>query len=703
MSEVWQPVIFDKTDAAQRAALAELEQDTSLTFLDERETQRIGLRTLLPSPEQSLLEENDRWVYFPWRRTVVAVLGPTAFRHLRLDRNRNKITRSEQNSLGDLTIGIIGLSVGHAIAHTLALEGICGTLRLADFDAIELSNLNRIPASILDLGINKAVVAARRIAEIDPYLRIEIVEDGITEDTIDGFFDGLDLLVEECDSLDVKVLAREAARSRRIPVLMETSDRGLLDVERFDLEPERPVFHGVLGEIDSTRLRGLGARDKIPIVLDQLDAALLSARMAASMVEVSETIETWPQLGGDVQLGGATVAAAVRRFGTGAHLPSGRIRIDLDTHLDALASPHPTRTEELSPTDGADGSPTSSVDPDEAVLDAARRAPSGGNSQPWTLSTDGRTVTIGIDRSRTSTLDIAFRGSCVAVGAAAFNARVAAAAQGRFDGELITDHGVEISLSNRDSEPITDRRLLDGVVGRCTDRELGTAEPLDASVAADVVAAAAAEGGRAVLLTARESISAAADILADADRIRYLTPQLHREMFSELRWPGDPDPDRGIEVSSLGIDDANLSKLEIVKRPDVMALVDAWDAGAALGSDMRDRVLSSSALVVIVVPGSTADHYIRGGYATENVWVTAHLHGLAVQPVSPVFLYARTPEEHQQLSMHRGEALQELNSRFRTLLDITDIESVALVLRLSCAPKSRIYSRRVPVPALGSG
>ncbi|KQU45023.1 hypothetical protein ASG84_12260 [Rhodococcus sp. Leaf278] len=723
MNDVWQPVIFDKTDAAQRAALTELERNTSLTFLDERETQRNGLRTLLPRPEQSILDENDRWVYYPWRKTVVAVLGPTAFRHLRLDRNRNKITRSEQDSLGDLTIGIIGLSVGHAIAHTLALEGICGTLRLADFDDIELSNLNRIPASILDLGVNKAVVAARRIAEIDPYLRIEIVEDGITENTIDGFFDGLDLLVEECDSLDVKVLAREAARSRGIPVLMETSDRGLLDVERFDLEPERPVFHGVLGQIDSTSLRGLGTRDKIPIVLDQLDAALLSPRMAASMVEVSETIETWPQLGGDVQLGGATVAAAVRRFGTGGHLPSGRIRIDLDTHLDALESPRPTRADDISSADDAGGSLPSSFDttvsdptvsdptvfdptvsdPDEAVLDAARRAPSGGNSQPWTLSTDGRTVAIAVDRSRTSTLDIAFRGSYVAVGAAAFNARVAAAAQGRFLGERITDHGVEISLGDHAPEPITDRRLLDGVVGRCTNRELGTAEPLDAGVAADLVAAAAAEGGRAVLLTARDSISAAADVLADADRIRYLTTHLHEDMFSELRWPGDSDPNRGIDVSSLGIDDADLSKLEIVKRPDVMALVDAWDAGAALGSDMRDRVLSSSALAVIVVPGSTAHHYIRGGFATENVWVTAHLRGLAVQPVSPAFLYARTPEEHRELSMHRGEALQELNSRFRALLDITDIESVALVLRIGCAPKTGIYSRRVPVSALGSG
>ena len=699
----WQPVIFDETDTTQRCALEELRRDASLTFLDERETQRNGLRDLLPSPEQSLLDETDRWIYFPWRKTVVAVLGPRSFRHLRLDRNRNKITLDEQNDLGDLTIGIIGLSVGHAIAHTLALEGICGTLRLADFDEIELSNLNRIPASILDLGVNKAIVAARRIAEIDPYLRVEVVEEGLTENTVAEFFDGLDLLVEECDSLDVKVLAREEARSRRIPVLMETSDRGLLDVERFDLEPDRPVFHGVLGEIDFSSLRGLGTREKIPIVLDQLDAALLSARMAASMVEVGETIETWPQLGGDVQLGGATIAAAVRRLGTGAHLPSGRIRIDLDTHLDALATPAPTRRTEPAPPEPSAAVRPSFVDPDALVLHAAQRAPSGGNSQPWTIEIVGRTVRIGVDTSRTSTLDIAYRGSYVAVGAAAFNARVAASAQGRFDSAEITERGVDISLGDGQPGPITDRGLLDGVLGRCTNRELGTGEPLGADVAADLVAAAAAEGGRVVLLSAREAVAEAAEILGEADRIRYLTPQLHREMFSELRWPGDRDPDQGIEVSSLGIDDADLSKLEIVKRPEVMALVDAWNVGAALGSDMRDRVLSSSALAVVVVPGSTAEHYIRGGYATENVWVTAHLHGVAVQPVSPAFIYARTPEEHRQLSVHHAEALQQLTSRFRTLFDLSESESVALVLRLSCAPKTGIYSRRLPVSAPGSG
>ena len=44
--------------------------------------------------------------------------------------------------------------------------------------------------------------------------------------------------------MDIKAILREGARARRIPVLMATSDRGLVDVERFDLEPQRQILHG---------------------------------------------------------------------------------------------------------------------------------------------------------------------------------------------------------------------------------------------------------------------------------------------------------------------------------------------------------------------------------------------------------------------------------------------------------------------------
>jgi hypothetical protein len=244
-----------------------------------------------------------------------------------------------QDRLARLRIGVVGLSVGHAIAYALALEGLCGELRLADFDTIELSNLNRIPATVLDLGLNKGTVVSRRIAELDPYLRLEVVPEGLTVANIEPFIRGLDVVVEECDSLDFKLLVREAARRCRIPVLMETSDRGLLDVERFDLEPDRPLFHGLLGDVQSAELVGLSTRDKVPHILRILEPEQLSSRMAASLVEIGETLTTWPQLGSDVALGAATIAAAVRRLGRGENLPSGRVRIDLEANLDRISEP----------------------------------------------------------------------------------------------------------------------------------------------------------------------------------------------------------------------------------------------------------------------------------------------------------------------------------------------------------------------------
>jgi molybdopterin/thiamine biosynthesis adenylyltransferase len=131
----------------------------------------------------------------------------------------------------------VGLSVGRAIAHTLALEGVCREIRLADFDEIELSNLNRIPTSVFDLGLNKAVAAARRIAELDPYVEVIIDPSGVSLDSTDTFMAGLDIVIEECDSFDVKLAVRDAARRHQIPLIMETNERGLLEIERYDLEP----------------------------------------------------------------------------------------------------------------------------------------------------------------------------------------------------------------------------------------------------------------------------------------------------------------------------------------------------------------------------------------------------------------------------------------------------------------------------------
>jgi tRNA A37 threonylcarbamoyladenosine dehydratase len=102
--------------------------------------------------------------------------------------------------------------------------------------------------------------SAREIAEIDPFLKVECFPEGLRGDSYDPFLvEGgkLDLLIEECDSIDVKIRVRQEARRHHIPVLMDTSDRGLLDIERFDLEPERPIFHGLIDDPDPALLAGL--------------------------------------------------------------------------------------------------------------------------------------------------------------------------------------------------------------------------------------------------------------------------------------------------------------------------------------------------------------------------------------------------------------------------------------------------------------
>ncbi|MDR3663908.1 MAG: Rv1355c family protein [Mycobacterium sp.] len=690
--------LLDPEQSADRAVLQQLRATAGIAFLDHFSTQLAGLRTLRPAPDPDLLSEPQRWAYYPWRRTVVGLLGPRGFRALRLDRNRNNITRPEQDSLGTLTIGVAGLSVGHVIAHTLAAQGICGRLRLADFDELELSNLNRVPATVFDLGVNKSVVAARRIAELDPYLPVEVVAAGLTIDSLDLFLDGLDIAIEECDALDMKALLRVGARDRRIPVVMATSDRGIVDVERFDREPQRPILHGLLGQLDIDLLPGMSSREKVSHVLRHLEAERLSPRTAASLVEIDRTISTWPQLASDVIVGSSAVAEAVRRIGLGEELRSGRCRIDVGSALDQLEEPQIASRSDPPPSEEPANEPLSFTDISGDIVAAAMRAPSGGNVQPWHIDVSPAAVTIRIDPAHTSTLDVAFRASAVAVGAAVYNARIAAASCRVLGPISITDTTAAAPLvatvhlgEDYDAE-LAD--LYPAMLARVTNRHQGKSTPLPDETLTSLTAAAEREGARLQILSDRDDIAAAATILAAADRTRYLTPQLHGEMIAELRWPGDPDPHTGIDVRSLELDAGSLTVLQVLRRPDVMAELASWGAGSALGEDTRDRVLASSALAVVTVTGASLRDYARGGSAVEAVWIEAQRQGFGVQPISPAFLYAHGSDDLHTLSATFANELGSLQSEFASLTRTAADESIALVLRLAETPPASVPTLR---------
>ncbi|WP_423737306.1 ThiF family adenylyltransferase [Chitinophaga caseinilytica] len=345
------PVFFYPDRAADQAALQQLlEAQPYIRVYDElagqlRElvkvqhpTRRLSEAETVAAVEAHLngvpQDQYGVWVFYPWTAKLVHLLGKEEFIALRTSRNMHKITAAERDALQEKKIGVIGLSVGQTIALTLAMERVCGELRLADFDDVELTNMNRLRTTVDNLGMPKVIVAAREIVEMDPYIQVKVYLDGATEANLDDFLTGggkLDILVEECDGVDVKILSRQKARKHRIPVVMDTNDRGMLDIERFDLDPEYPLLHGLIPPIeDLGMLKHLSNEEKIPILGPMAGMADMSPRMKYSLGEIGKTITTWPQLASSVMLGGALVTDTCRRILLDQLKSSGRYYVDFD-------------------------------------------------------------------------------------------------------------------------------------------------------------------------------------------------------------------------------------------------------------------------------------------------------------------------------------------------------------------------------------
>ncbi|WP_124710389.1 Rv1355c family protein [Gordonia insulae] len=681
----------------------ELSRDDTVRVTDTTAQAAIAMGSLLPPVTAELMAEKPTFAYFPWRKALVKIPGPVSYRRLRLDRNRHKLTAADLQRAGELRIGVVGLSVGHAIALTLTLEGLAGELRLADFDSLELTNMNRVPATLFDLDDNKAIVASRRIAEIDPYLSTEVYTEGIVPENIDRFLDGLDIVIEECDSFDVKVLVRQKCRQRGIPVLMETSDGGTLDVERFDLEPDRPLFHGLAGDLRVEDLVGLDRAAITPLAVKVLEPAKVTASMAASAIELGHSVTAWPQLGGDVLLGGATVAAAVRRLVQGKPLRSGRVRFDRDTWLDDIVDPLATTNADTPAPAIAISEPRlDEMSDGELIAHAAARAPSAGNQQPWQIVVDDSSVTIALDPDRTSTLDVEHRASAVAVGAALYNAELAATTRGVLVSTEITGAGdrvagrVVFDPTRQASESPEVGGQLAAALARSTRRGPGDGTPLSSDDLARFVDVSTTDRTRLVAIADRAGLDRYASIVSRSDRLRFLTPALHREMFLELT--ADPSDPVGIDIASLALPPAMAGMLDVLRRPDVMALLDEWDGGEALGRDAAARVESASGVLLLVQQGTRAADYLRAGRTMQQLWIAAEQLGYAVHPMTPTFLYALDDDTARSLSDEHGDELVGLRREMRDAWSLADDEAPTVALRLSRSGMPVEVSRRLSQP-----
>ncbi len=697
----YKPAFFYLNNKASKEEIFNLlKNNPSIIILDEIYGQLEELIKLknpkIKHTEESLSEEIDKhldgtpiqdygvWVYYSWSNRLVHLLDEREFVEVRTNRNQNKITLEEQNILQTKKIGVIGLSVGQSVALTLAMERAVGEISIADYDILELSNLNRIRTGVHTLNLPKTVAVAREIAEIDPFIKVNCFHEGITEDNIEDFLlkgKKLDILIDECDGLDIKFLCRTKAKEYQIPVLMDTSDRGMLDVERFDLEPNRSIFHGLVDHMDTSKIKEAKTNEeKVPYVLAIIGWETISDKMKASMVEIEETVSTWPQLASAVAMGGGMTCDVSRRILLDQFHDSGRYFVDVEEIItdksinknvlgdnsdeieDVVDSNQNELTEEimrkmaldcLNPED-LSRSYKISNDTVEQLISKAILAPTGGNSQPWKWLFLNNQLFLFHDKGKsTQFLDFKGFGAYVGLGAAMENLTLEAHKQNiEVESNTFPIDGnrqlvAKITFSHLEVNHNYDY-LVDYLGERCTDRNIYASENIEEDVIKSLRDACSSISGATLQLISNEKdVKKYGDLLGRSDKLLLTTKKTHAEFMNEIRWSSEEvqNTRSGVDIETIDLTATEVAGFKVIKNWSVVKYLNKWGGGSAFEKLSKKCAENAYSLGMITVPGLTPSNFFDGGKAMQRVWLEATKQNLNIHPLCALnYMFIRLKE-----------------------------------------------------------
>jgi hypothetical protein len=270
-------------------------------------------------------EQDGPWFYYPWSESLVQFPDETTYRSLRHTRDRHLVTREEQDVLREKRALFAGLSVGSHVLEHMAYAGVGGSYILADFDTVSVSNLNRIRTGMAQVGERKVDVFAKRVSELDPYVKLELLRDGVTRQSLESLAQTPDIIFDEVDDFAAKALLRVYAKERKLPLVMATDVgyKSVIDIERHDVK-DTPLFNGKLDQrtVEALLAGELTSEQRMKITTKLIGLSNASFRLLQSVSDPS--LEGFPQLDVTASQGGALATIVARDILLGREVPSGR-------------------------------------------------------------------------------------------------------------------------------------------------------------------------------------------------------------------------------------------------------------------------------------------------------------------------------------------------------------------------------------------
>lgn len=137
-------------------------------------------------------------------------------------RNIGWVTKEEQQILKNTKVAVGGLG-GVGGDHTIVLTRLgISNFHISDLDEYDVPNFNRqAGANMSTLGKPKAAVMEETIKGINPEASVKNFDNGINEDNLDDFLDGVDIYVDSLDifCLDIRRKVFRRCYEKGIPTI----------------------------------------------------------------------------------------------------------------------------------------------------------------------------------------------------------------------------------------------------------------------------------------------------------------------------------------------------------------------------------------------------------------------------------------------------------------------------------------------------
>ncbi|MDP1898950.1 MAG: nitroreductase family protein [Rubrivivax sp.] len=317
--------------------------------------------------------------------------------------------------------------------------------------------------------------------------------------------------------------------------------------------------------------------------------------------------------------------------------------------------------------------PTPQPPPDQTtqvvreILQLARWAPSGDNTQPWHFSivSPMHAVIHAYDTREHCVYDIDGQPSQISLGCLVETAVVAATAHG-----LRTN--VVLRQDAPDTHPVVDlhfehdanlRRdpLVDAIERRSVQRRPYETTPLKATDKAELEACVG-PGHRVHWLEGRASRRSAALLMFQSARLRMVTPEAYRVHSEVIEWNARYSADK-VPDQSLGVSAAMLSLMRFAMQSwGRVQFFNRFLAGTwlpRLQMDLLPALACAGHFVLLAdEPADTLEGQIRAGRAVQRFWLTATHLGLMLQPELTPLIFARYATKNRPFSI-RHKALEE--------------------------------------------